>query len=37
MKSDSIMSLGHAPGWYLGALGMPRGSKNYFYEHGQVA
>ena len=29
--------LGHAPGVELWGLGVPKGSKNYFFKHGHVA
>ena len=29
--------LGHAPGVGIGALGVPRGSNNFFFKHGHVA
>ena len=31
IKRGLFYRLGHAPGWDFGALGVPRGSKNYFF------
>ena len=33
----SLCSMGHAPGWDFGALGVPRWSKKVIFKHGHVA